>query len=92
MMERLWRYLEGYVAIEVAGGGRDGGEGNGRSLETFLNLAAGAGVTLWRVGRDGGRLRALIGLRSVPALRRVVRSVRCRVRFGRRYGLPFAWR
>lgn len=92
MIERLWRYLEGYVAIEVAAGGRDAGEGNGRSLEAFLNRAAGAGVTLWRVRREDGRLRALIGLGSIPALRPVARSARCRVRFGRRYGLPFAWR
>lgn len=92
MIERFWRYLEGYVAIEVTTGSRGPGHGTARELETFLNLAASAGMTLWRIRRADDRLRALIGLGSIPALRRVAREARCRVRFGRRHGLPFAWR
>lgn len=92
MIERLWRYLAGYMAIEVTAGGRGPGGDGARELEAFLNLAASAGITLWRVRRAEDRLRAFIGLGSIPALRHVAREAGCRVRFGRRHGLPFAWR
>ena len=110
MTRGAWRFLFGYVEIEVTASTRRrpprarplparGGAARparplapGPGLEAFLNLAAAAGLTLWRVRRQEGRLRACLSLGEVGPLRHAARRAGCRVRFRRRHGLPFLWR
>lgn len=107
MTRRFWRYLLGYVDIEIAVGRSTPGPSQGTAdtaegsaapqplapeLADFLNRAAAAGLTLWRARRQGDVIVASIALGDVPGLRQLVRTTPCRVRFRGRHGWPFAWR
>lgn len=79
LLWRLWRYLIGYLRIDVYG----------EHPERFLNLAASQGLDLWDIVRTGDRLQARIGLRDFLRIRPIARRSRCRPRIIGRHGLPF---
>jgi len=80
MIERLWRFLHGYVVLKV----------RGPRLERFLNRAARAGVWLWDVERLGtGMLVARIPAASFRKVRSLSRAQGWRIAIADKVGLPF---
>lgn len=80
MIERLWRFLRGYVVLKV----------RGPQLERFLNRAARAGVPLWDVERlSAGMLVARTAVSSFSRVRRL-KLRGWRIGVVQKVGLPFA--
>lgn len=79
MLIQLWKYLYGYVIIEVYG----------FSVERFLNLATHKGIYLWDVHREGNKMRMSISVKGYKMLRPCARKTRCRIRVVDKVGLPF---
>ena len=81
MLERIWRYLAGYLEITLTGD----------HPERILNLAATQHVELWHVRYRAGRLFARLRLSDVRRARTLAREAGLRLRLGRRTGWPFLW-
>ena len=81
MLERIWRYLAGYLEIALIG----------PRPERILNLAASERLELWHVRHRPDRLLARLRLADVRRARRLARRAGLRLRFARRTGLPFLW-
>ncbi len=73
-------YVLGYVEIEIHGG----------EIERFMNLATMKGIAIWQLRRTGpDRISCRTDLKSFFLLRPLLRECGCKVRTGRRHGLPF---
>lgn len=80
MIERLWRYLQGYVVLKI----------RGPKLERFLNRVARAGIGVWDVERLGaGMLVARVSLAGFRRVRLLCRSQGWKVSIADKVGLPF---
>ncbi|WP_105615937.1 sporulation protein YqfD [Vallitalea okinawensis] len=79
MLIRLWKYLCGYVIIEVYG----------FSIERFMNLATHKGIYLWDLKRDGSKLQMAISIKGFKMLKPCARKTRCRIKVVKKIGLPF---
>lgn len=79
MLEELWRFLRGYLEVEV----------QGQSAPAFLNLSTTAALGLWGVRYRPGSIIAFMHPRDFSHVRPVARGARVRVRIRRRIGLPF---
>ena len=77
--ENLTRWMLGYVRFTASGG----------SPERFLNLAAHAGIRLWGMQKQEGRLTASVHVRAYRALWPLARKCGTRLRITRKRGIPF---
>ncbi len=78
----MWRFIGGYVIIQI----------EGLSLERFLNAMLSAGTPVWALERTGRtcvrlRIKRKDFFRLIPIRRRY----RCRVHVLEKRGLPFLW-
>lgn len=81
MIERLWRFLQGYVVLKI----------RGPKLERFLNRSARAGIAVWDVERLGtGMLVARVSLAGFRKVRQLCRAQGWRVSIAEKVGAPFA--
>lgn len=81
MLERIWRFLAGYLEIALIGSRPEG----------ILNLAAAERLELWHVRRRPDRLLARLRLSDLRRARRLARQAGLHMRLVRRAGLPFLW-
>lgn len=80
MIQRLWRYLQGYVVLKV----------RGPRLERFLNRSAQAGIRVWDVERLGtGMLVARVSLPGFRRIRLLSRAQGWRIQVAEKAGAPF---
>lgn len=80
MIERLWRFLQGYVVLKI----------RGARLERFINRAARAGIGLWDVERLGrGMLLARVPASSFRKVRALSRAQGWKISIAHKEGLPF---
>lgn len=79
MLLGLYRYVSGYLDIQVSG----------ERPERLVNLAVEAGMDLWNLHWRGARVYGRLLLRDFFAVRPLCRQAGCRVRVRGRHGLPF---
>jgi similar to stage IV sporulation protein len=75
----LWKFLRGYVTIEVTG----------FSVERFMNMAAHKGIYLWNVVRSVNGVRMNVSIKGFRMLRECMLKTKCHIKIKERYGLPF---
>ena len=77
----MWNSLAGYVMIKIEGVG----------LERFINRAIREGLEVWNIARPGrNTMTACVSIGSFYALRRLNRSLGCRITILEKHGLPIA--
>lgn len=79
MLIRLWKYLRGYVIIEVYGFG----------IERLINMSAYKGLLLWNLHREGNKLLMSVGLGELKKVHQSLIKTGCKVRIREKKGLPF---
>ncbi len=80
LIHRIWNYLKGYVIIIV----------EGYFLEKFLNICTHRQIFLWNIRREGNSsMKMNIGIKGFKKLRPVAKKTGCKVRIGKKKGLPF---
>lgn len=75
----LFKYLKGYVKIQVTG----------ISPERFMNLCSNKNLFLWNIEKNGETYDMYISLKGFYQLRPIVRKTGTKVVILQRYGLPF---
>lgn len=77
---RLWNYLKGYVIIKV----------EGLSLEKFINLCISKDIYLWDISRiNYTTLEAKVSVVGFKHLKKLAKTVGCRLSIEEKKGLPF---
>lgn len=80
MRAGIFRYLQGYVKIEI----------RGQRIEPCLNLAAAKGFRAWQIHRTAARTaECYVTLKDFFRLRTVLKETGCRVHVLGRFGFPF---
>ena len=80
MIQRLWRFLLGYVVLKI----------RGPKLERFLNRAAKEGIAIWDAERLGQTMLVVrVSLAGFRRARRLCRAQGWRVSIAEKVGLPF---
>lgn len=79
MIEAIWRFIWGYVIVEL----------KGNALERLLNKISTAGVELWDIQRILQGFRFRMAARDFWRLRNILRYRKCSVRIIEKRGLPF---
>jgi similar to stage IV sporulation protein len=80
MQTNILTYIYGYVELEMIGG----------DIERLVNRAYSEGLSLWRINWTApNRIHLHIDLKSFFLLRPLLRDCGCKIRVGRRHGLPF---
>lgn len=75
----VFKYLKGYVKIQVTG----------ISPERFMNLCSNKNLFLWNIEKKGDTYDMYISLKGFYQLRPIVRKTGTKVVILQRYGLPF---
>lgn len=78
-MNRILRFLYGYLLLELKGGAK----------ERFLNLCASRGIYVWNVKKREENLWLYVTLADFFNLRPLVRKTKAKVVIRQRHGLPF---
>lgn len=79
MIRAIWRYLMGYIIVEL----------KGNALERLLNKINNAGIILWDIKRINKGVRFKMRAKEYHHLRILVRYRKCTVRIYKKKGLPF---
>lgn len=79
MIKVIWRYIWGYLIVEI----------HGNALERVFNKMSSIGISLWDIRRIKHGFRFKMRARDYHRLRPLVRYRKCKVRMIRKKGLPF---
>jgi len=79
LLLEIWKYLRGYVIINVSG----------FSPERFINLCANRGIYIWNVKSVNNGFNLYISAKGFKLIRPLVKKTGCKVRITKKIGLPF---
>lgn len=79
MLNRIIRFLRGYLRIRISGD----------SVERFINACSHRGICLWNLTNCKSRYEANITIRDFRKLKPVIRKTRTKVTIMERTGFPF---
>ena len=79
MLLEIWKYVRGYVIINVSG----------FSPERFINLCANRGIYIWNVKSTNNGFSLYISAKGFKLIRPLVKKTGCKVRITNKIGLPF---
>jgi similar to stage IV sporulation protein len=79
MIIKFWKYIHGYVIIDIYG----------FSEERFINLCANKNIFIWDIRRTSKGYRFSISTKAFFMLSPIARKTRCRVKIVKKVGLPF---
>ena len=79
MIMWLWKYIRGYVIIEVSG----------FSTERFINLASNKGIMLTDLKKKDDMVYLSVSLKALEMLKECEKKTRCKIRIVEKKGLPF---
>ncbi|AZR73157.1 sporulation protein YqfD [Anoxybacter fermentans] len=79
MIKAIWRYIKGYVVVEL----------KGNALERLLNKMSNFGIELWDIRRITHGFRFKMNAGDYYRLRPLIRYRKCTARIYKKKGLPF---
>ena len=79
MIERLIRFLKGYVRIDIYNG----------NVERFLNMLSYRNICIWNITKEEECTYFYINIRDVYRLKQIFRKTKVKFNIKERYGLPF---
>ncbi|MCL2593294.1 MAG: sporulation protein YqfD [Defluviitaleaceae bacterium] len=79
MILNLWKYLKGYVIIEVTG----------FSVSRFVNLAVHKGIYIWDVSHEKDRVIMKVSVKGFKLLKPCAKKTKCKFKIIEKKGLPF---
>ncbi|MCT4544077.1 MAG: sporulation protein YqfD [Vallitalea sp.] len=79
MLLELWKYIRGYVIINVSG----------FSPERFMNLCANKKIYIWNVRNVNNGFNLCMSAKAFKMIRPLVKKTGCKVKIYKKIGLPF---
>ena len=79
MVEKLFRYIEGFLKIEISG----------KSVERFINICRNQNIRIWNITISESCCNAYIRLSDFRKLKPILRKSNTKVRIKERRGFPF---
>lgn len=79
MIEKLLRYLRGYVKVQLVG----------PYAERFLNLVNARGIFIWNIVKNDTEIYFYIDVKELYELKPILRKTKMKIYIKERYGLPF---
>lgn len=79
MLQRMFRYLKGYLRIRVSG----------NAIERFINACSYKGISTWEITSENKYYELNIGIKDFKKLKPVIRKTRTKVIIVERTGFPF---
>lgn len=79
MILTFWKYLEGYVVLQVSG----------FAPERFINLCANQNIYIWNIQKTSDAYVFCVSKKAFFMLRPIAKKTKCRVKIIRKIGLPF---
>ena len=75
----IWRYLFGYLTIQI----------KGEFCEQFINLATANGITIWNLYWQNGAIIANVSIKNFLNIYKIRQKKKCKIKILNKHGLIF---